>query len=100
MHFLIFIKLNKIYLFYRIEMLISQLDFLSPTVTFYNKGKLSYSSITSGIMSIISFILIILIAVYFSLELIQRKNPQAFFLTVLLMMQEYFLLILHIFFIL
>ena len=60
-------------------MFIKYLDYLSPTVTFYHKGFLSHSSIVSGILSIISFLLIIILAGYFSLDLILRRNPTAFF---------------------
>ena len=60
-------------------MIFKQLDYLSPSVTFYHKGFLSHSSILSGILSIISFILILAISIYFSLDLIERKNPTAFY---------------------
>jgi len=48
-------------------MIIKELDYLSPPITFYYKGFLAHSSIISGIFSIISFIIIIALAVYFSL---------------------------------
>ena len=60
-------------------MFIKSIDFLSPPVTFYYNNSLSHSSIISGIISIISIILIICLAIYFSLELIQRKEPNAFY---------------------
>ena len=60
-------------------MMIRKLDFLSPTITFYYKGYLSHSSIISGILSILSFILIIVMAVYFSLELIEKKEPKSYY---------------------
>ena len=60
-------------------MIFKQLDYLSPSVTFYHKGFLSHSSILSGILSIISFILIIVVSIYFSLDLIEIQNPTAFF---------------------
>ena len=59
-------------------MLIKRLDFLSPPVTFYHKGFLSHSSIVSGIISIISMIIILSLTIYFSLEIIQKKKPNAF----------------------
>ena len=55
------------------------LDYLSPPITFYHKGFLSHSSILSGILSIISFSLIIILAVQFSFDLIKRQNPTSFF---------------------
>ena len=57
---------------------IKYFDYLSPPITFYHKGFLSHSSIISGILSIISFSLIITFAVYFSLDLIKRQNPTSF----------------------
>ena len=60
-------------------MFIKKVDFLSPKITFYYKGALSHSSIFSGIISIISILLIILLALYFSLDIIKRKNPKAFY---------------------
>ena len=60
-------------------MIFKQLDYLSPSVTFYHKGFLSHSSILSGILSIISFILIIAVSIYFSLDIIERQNPTAFY---------------------
>ena len=60
-------------------MFIRNLDYLSPPITFYYQGSLSHSSITSGILSIISFILIIVMTFYFSLDLIKRRNPTAFY---------------------
>ena len=60
-------------------MFIKELDYLSPPITFYYKASLSHSSIISGILSILSFILIIVIAIYFSMDIIQRKNPTAFY---------------------
>ena len=60
-------------------MFIKNLDYLSPPITLYHEGSLSHSSIVSGILSILSFMLIIAIAVYFSLDLILRRNPAAFY---------------------
>ena len=60
-------------------MILRKLDFLSPSITFYYKGFLSHSSIISGILSIFSFILIIIAAVYFSLDLIDKKNPKSYY---------------------
>ena len=60
-------------------MILKYLDFLSPPITFYHKGYLSHPSITSGIISIFSFIIIIIFAVYFSLDIIKRRNPTTFY---------------------
>ncbi len=60
-------------------MFIKKLDYLSPPVTFYHYGALSHSSILSGIISIITIIVIIIFIVYFSLDLIYRRDPKAFY---------------------
>ena len=60
-------------------MFIKYFDYLSPPITFYYQGSLSHTSIISGILSIISCILIIILAIYYSLELIQRKDPNSFY---------------------
>ena len=60
-------------------MIIKQFDFISPHITFYHKGNLSHSSIISGIISILSISLIIICGIYFSLDIISRKNPRAFY---------------------
>ena len=60
-------------------MFIKKLDFLSPNITLYHKGSLSHKSWMSGLLSIISCIIIILSGVYYSLDLITRQNPKAYF---------------------
>ena len=60
-------------------MFIRNLDYLSPSITFYHKKFLSHTSIISGILSILSYIIIIGFAVYFSLDIFKRKNPKAFY---------------------
>jgi len=54
------------------------LDFLSPPITFYHQGLLFHSSLFSGILSIISIILIITLTVHYSMELIEKKDPKSF----------------------
>jgi len=54
------------------------LDFLSPPITFYHQGLLFHSSLFSGILSIISIILIITLTVHYSMELIEKKDPKYF----------------------
>ena len=60
-------------------MFLRKLDYISPSVTFYYKGFSSHSSILSGIISVISFILITTITIYFSLDIIKHQNPTAFY---------------------
>ena len=61
-------------------MILKQIDFLSPQITLYHKGFLSHSTIISGIISIISLVIIISFGIYYSLDLIRRENPGACFL--------------------
>ena len=60
-------------------MFIKKLDFLSPNITLYHKGSLSHNSWMSGLLSIFSVIIIILSGVYYSLDIIKKQNPKAFF---------------------
>ena len=60
-------------------MFLRNFDYLSPGVTFYYKGNLAHTSIFSGIFSIIVFIGLIILAIYFSLDIIEKKNPNAFY---------------------
>ena len=61
-------------------MFIKYLDYLSPKVTFYHKGFLSHSSILSGILSIISILFVIVLAVYYILDIIKKTEPKTFYL--------------------
>ena len=61
-------------------MFIKYLDYLSPRITFYHKGLLSHSSISSGILSIIAVISVILLGINFSFEIIRKTNPKTFYL--------------------
>ena len=60
-------------------MILKEIDFLSPKITLYQKGYLSHSSIISGIISIITLIIIISFGIYYSLDLIRRENPKVYF---------------------
>ena len=59
--------------------LLKKLDFLSPKITLYHKGELSHSSWMSGILSLIQIFIIILCGIYYSLDLIFRREPRSFF---------------------
>ena len=59
-------------------MFIKRLDYLSPPVTFYHRGLLSHASILSGILSVFSLITIISFAIYFSLDIILKRDPKTF----------------------
>jgi hypothetical protein len=55
-------------------MIFKKFDFISPEITLYYKGSLSHSSIISGIISLISCSIIILISIYYFLNLIYRER--------------------------
>ena len=59
-------------------MFLKKLDYISPPITFYHKNYLAHSSILSGIISIIAFLLILVISGYFALQIINRKDPSVF----------------------
>jgi len=76
---------------FNIKMFIKKLDYLSPPITFYHQGLLFHSSFVSGIISIISILIIIIFTVYYSLELIKIKIQNLLHIILLLKIQEYFL---------
>ncbi len=55
------------------------IDILSPKITFYQNGKLSHSSIFSGILTLISFLLCFIVGMLLSDDVIHRKNPTSHF---------------------
>ena len=59
-------------------MFLKKFDYISPPITFYHKSYLAHTSILSGIISIFSFILILIISCYFALQIIHRKDPSVF----------------------
>ena len=61
-------------------MFIKEFDYLSPKITLYYKGLSSHSSIFSGLLSLISIIIISFSGVYFSLDFIRKKNPISYYL--------------------
>lgn len=60
-------------------MFIKNIDFLSPPITFYYKGFHSHTSVISGLLSILAIIMNIAQAVYFSLDIINRKEFNAYY---------------------
>ena len=60
-------------------MIFKEIDFLSPPVTFYHKGSLSHSSVISGLLSALAFLVILAFGIFYSLDLIKHRNPTAFF---------------------
>ena len=60
-------------------MFIRKLDFLSPKITLYFKGKYKHSSIFSGIITILSYLIILVCIIYYSFDFIDRGNPTIYF---------------------
>jgi hypothetical protein len=59
-------------------MFLKKLDLISPKITIYHKGSLMHSSIFSGILSIITILFIFIIIIYYSLDIVQKKNPKIY----------------------
>ena len=60
-------------------MYIKYMDYLSPRITFYYRGFKSHSSIFSGLLSIVAIIFVIILIVYFSLDIINKDSPNTFY---------------------
>lgn len=60
-------------------MLFRSIDFLTPRITLYQQGYSSHTSICSGIISLITAIVIILFAVYYSIDFIDKKTPSGYY---------------------
>ena len=63
----------------KMKIFFKDLDYISPPITFYHNSSLSHSSVFSGILSCISFILITIYSFYFSLDYIKDKNPNSYY---------------------
>ena len=60
-------------------MFFKHFDMLSPPITLYFQGKRKHNSIFSGVLTIISYILILASGIYFILEFVKRQNPTTYF---------------------
>ena len=60
-------------------MFLKKVDLLSPQITLFYKGDESHSSIFSGIITLIAYIIIFVFGVYYALEFINKENPTAYF---------------------
>ena len=60
-------------------MIIQNLDFLSPEITLFFKGKYKHSSIFSGIITILSYSVIFACIIIYTLDFIDRSNPTIYF---------------------
>ena len=55
------------------------LDFISPDIKLYYKGRTKHTSIFSIIISIISFIILLILSIIFSLDFFLHRNPTSFY---------------------
>ena len=60
-------------------MFISKFDLLTPPIGLHFRGKGSHSSIFSGIITLLAYLIIIYFAVRYSLEFIKKKKPTAYY---------------------
>lgn len=60
-------------------MLLKSFDFLSPDITLYYYKSTSHSSFFSGVLTIISYFVCFVAAIYFSLDFIMKTNPASYF---------------------
>ena len=58
---------------------IQNLDFLSPEITLFFKGRYKHSSILSGVKTILSYSLILAFIIIYTLDFIDRSNPTIYF---------------------
>ena len=63
----------------KMKMFIKDLDYISPPITLYQNSLLSHSSLFSGILSCLAFILIAIYCSFFSLDYIKHKNPNSYY---------------------
>ena len=60
-------------------MILKKLDLVSPPITLYFKGETQHISIFSGILTILTYLLILIAGIYYFLGFINRDNPKAYF---------------------
>ena len=60
-------------------MFFKKIDFLSPKITLYNNGELRHSSIFSGILTLLLYVIVVAVGIVLSLDAIQKINPSAFY---------------------
>ena len=60
-------------------MFLKKFDFISPEITLFYRGDDRHSSIPSGIISIIFFLLTSAMTIFVSLDFLLKRNPTAFY---------------------
>ena len=62
-------------------MIFKKFDFISPQITLYFKGNTIHPSIFSGIVTIISYLIILAYGIFNTLSFIYKKDPKIYFFT-------------------
>ena len=55
-------------------MIFRNFDFLSPSITLYHKGLLKHSSVFSGIITILSYLIIFVCIIKYLIDFIEKAN--------------------------
>ena len=61
--------------------MLKKLDFISPEITLFYRGRESHASILSGILSILVFLGLLGITIYLSIDVIAKQHPTSFYFT-------------------
>ena len=62
-------------------MFLKKCDYISPSITLYFKGVTIHSSIFSGILTIITYLIIAAFGIYYSISYIYKNNPNIYYFT-------------------
>lgn len=60
-------------------MFFKKFDYLSPPITLFFKEENQHSSIFSGILSCIAYVLVFIAGIYYTLDFINKGSPKAYF---------------------
>jgi hypothetical protein len=60
-------------------MFISKFDLITPPIGLFFRGKGCHSSIISGIITLLAYLIIVYFAVRYTLEFIKKKKPTAYY---------------------
>ena len=60
-------------------MFFKKFDMISTPITLFFEGDNKHSSIFSGILTIIAYLIILIVGIYYALQFINKENPTAFF---------------------
>ena len=63
------------------KMFFKKCDLISPRITLYFKGESIHSSIFAGVLTIVSYLTIFSLSIYYTIGYIYRSNPNIYFYT-------------------